>query len=141
MKNISLLSIGLFSGVLILESGCTTVNTVENAQPVAQRQMLTDKRVITDGSLNNAVRVLGINTSTSPAGYLKIQVEVQNVTRSLKKFSYRVEWYDENAMLINTPTSSARPVSIEGKEIIPLVQLAPTALAKDFRIKFLEPTN
>lgn len=145
MKNISLVSIGLLSGAfLLLESGCsstTTVNSVENAQTVAQRKMLAEKCIITDRSLNNAVRVLDINSSTSPAGYLKIQVKVLNRTSSLKRFSYRVEWYDQNGIIINLPTASAIPMAIEGKDIIPLVQVAPTPMAKDFRIKFIEPTK
>ncbi len=122
-------------------TGCTTVNTAENAQPVAQRQMLPDRRVITDSSLNRHVNILGINTTTGPGGFLKIQVELQNNSRFQHNFTYRVEWFDENGMLIDLPTTAALPRSIEGKETMTISATAPTDRAKDFRIKFLEPTN
>lgn len=125
----------------LLPTGCTTMNTVEPAQPVAQRQMLADKRVITDTTLNRRVRVVGVNTATGVAGFLKIQVEVQNVTSRAQSFTYRVEWFDENGMIINLPTATAIPRTIEGRETLNLTATAPTDRAKDFRIKFLEPIN
>ena len=125
----------------LLWPGCTTVNTVEPAQPVARRQMLPDKRVITDSSLNRHVEILGVNTATGPEGFLKIQVELRNKTRSEHNFTYRVEWFDENGMIVASPTAAAIPRTIEGKETLAITATAPTDRAKDFRIKFLEPTD
>jgi uncharacterized protein YcfL len=123
-------------------AGChTSVNTVEPAQASSQRQMISDKRVVTDTGLNNKVRVVGLNTYTGPGGFLKLQIEVQNLTNKRQDYTYRIEWFDENAMLLNLPTTTATPDSLEGKESKSLVVLAPTARAKDFRIKFLEPVN
>lgn len=129
------------AAVALLPTGCTTVNTLEPAQPVAQREMLSDKRVLTDASLNRRVRILGVSQATSTAGFLKIQVEVQNTTRSQQSFTYRVEWFDENGMIIPLPTNTAIPRTMEGKETVSLTATAPNPKAKDFRIKFLEPTN
>ena len=131
------------TGVLLLAvSGCrTSVNTVEPAQNTAQREMLPDKRVITDTSLNKAMRVLGVNSITTPAGFLKIQIEVQNLTGSLKSCTYRIEWFDEHAMIINSATTTALPLALEGRETKSVTATAPTSTAKDFRIKFLEPVN
>jgi uncharacterized protein YcfL len=128
---------------VMVSSGCkTSVNTLEPAQATSQREMLADKRVITDASLNRRVRFIGINTSpTNAPGFLKIQVEVQNLTNKRQAFSYRVEWFDEMGMLINLPTYTAIPRTIEGKEILDLTATAPTERAKDFRIKFLESTH
>lgn len=129
-------------GLVLAVSGCkTTVNTLEPGQPTAQREMLPDKRVITDASLNRRMRVLGINSITTPAGFLKIQIEVQNLTSSLKSCTYRIEWFDEHAMIINSATATALPLSLEGRETKSVTALAPTPMAKDFRIKFLEPVN
>ena|ERR1051325_11008734 len=122
-------------------TGCTTVNTVEPAQPVAQRQMLSDKHVVTDASLNRRVNILGVNTATGPEGFLKIQVELQNTTRSVQAFTYRVEWFDENGMIINLPTAAAIPRTLEGRETISITATAPTPKAKDFRLKLLETIN
>jgi len=128
--------------LVLAVSGCkTTVNTLEPGQPTAQREMLPDKRVITDASLNRRMRVLGVNSITTPAGFLKIQMEVQNLTSSLKSFTYRIEWFDEHAMIINSATATALPLSLEGRETKSVTALAPTPMAKDFRIKFLEAVN
>lgn len=121
--------------------GCTTVNSVENAQPVAQRQMVADKRVLTDASLSRHVNLIGVNSATGPGGFLKIQIELQNITRSAQTFTYRIEWFDENGMLLTLPAANATPRTIEGKEVMDIVAVAPTPRAKDFRIKFLESTN
>lgn len=133
--------IALAGSAFLLQTGCTTVNTVEPAQPAAERQMLADKRVITDSSLNWKLAIVGVNTATGPGGFLKIQVEVQNKTRSVQAFTYRVEWFDENGMIINLPTTTAIPRTIEGKETLSITATAPTPKAKDFRIKFLEPVH
>ena len=136
------LILSLFACVgVTLFTGCKTVNTIEPAQPVAERDMLSDKRVVTDSTLNRKVRVLGINQATGLGGFLKIQVELQNTTSRVQSFTYRVEWFDENGMIINLPTKTARPQTMEGKETISITATAPTDRAKDFRIKFIEPTN
>ena len=140
MKTINFL---LFAGLSFIAglaclTGCSTVNTVERAQPVAARQMVDDKRIITDSSLNRRVQVLGVNSNTGAGGLLKVQVEVLNTTRSLQGFNYKFEWFDENGNLINTPTSVFLSRRIEGKESMFLSATAPNSAAKDFRLKLLE---
>jgi uncharacterized protein YcfL len=125
-------------GAAALLPGCTTVNTVEPAQPVAQRQMVADKRVLTDAGLNRRVRIVGVNESTGPGGLLKVQVEVLNTTRSLQTFSYRWEWFDESGTIIDTPTSTFVSRQIEGKESLFITGVAPKETAKDFRLKLIE---
>lgn len=139
MKPNPLLVIGTV--VVLTFTGCKTVNTLEPAQPAAQREMLSDKRVITDSSLNRSVRILGVNQVTGPAGFLKIQVDLLNTTSSRQLFSYRVEWFDENAMIIELPTKTAIPRTLEGRETISITATAPTPRAKDFRIQFLESSQ
>lgn len=124
-------------------AGCksTQVNTLEPAQPAAQREMISDQRVLKDQSLNKAVNIVGVNSAIGAEGFLKIQVEVENRSRSLKSFTYTVEWFDENGMLIELPAANARPRSLEGGEIAAITATAPTPRARDFRIKFLEPVT
>ncbi len=140
MKTRKLFSFSGFSLTvgLVCLTGCSTVNTVERAQPTAQKQMVADKRIITDASLNRRVRVLGVNESTGVGGLLRIQVEVLNTTRSLQRFNYKFEWFDENGNLVSTPTSVSLPRHIEGKESLFLNATAPTETAKDFRLKLIE---
>ena len=141
MKNTLILA-SAACGTALLFAGCgATMNTIEPAGTVAQRQMLSDKRLITDTGLHNRVQPVGINTATGPGGFLKIQVELQNTTGSAQKFTYRIEWFDETGMIINTPTAVAIPRSIEGGETLAITAMAPTDRAKDFRIKFLASDN
>jgi len=124
-------------GLLAL-TGCTTVNTVENADKQGQRQMVTDQRAITDASLDRKVSIVGVNQSMTPGGLLKVQVELENRTRSLQRFNYRFEWFDANGMQVTTVASALLPDQIEGKESKFIFGVAPNPNCKDFRVKFIE---
>ena len=130
-----------FCAGLVCLAGCTTVNTVERAQPTAQRQMVDDKRVITDAGLNRRVQIVAVNESTGVGGLLTVQVEVLNTTRSLQRFNYKFEWFDESGILVRTPSSAFFLRQIEGKESLFLGATAPTTTAKDFRLKLIEERN
>ncbi len=139
VKNIrkSMMLLCAFTGVALLSS-CSTVNTVERATPMGTKQIIEDKRVITDFTLNRKVRIVGLNESITNGGFLKVQIEVLNRKNSMQDFSYRFEWFDLNGMLVNTPTSVWIPRQIEGKETMAITAVAPTTTAKDFRVKFIE---
>jgi uncharacterized protein YcfL len=100
--------------------------------------MIADQRVIFDASLNRKVAIVGVNTVTTPGGLLKVQVEVENHTRSLQSFLYRFEWFDANGMQVNNALSAAIPEQIEGKESKFIFGIAPNASCRDFRVKFIE---
>lgn len=126
----------------LVGTGCqTTVNTVQPAQPSAEVRELVTKKIITDPSLNRRVRVVNVIASTGPTGFLTVQVDVQNVSQAAQRYTYRVEWFDENGILITLPSAGAIPRIIEGGEVQSIVVTAPTQQAKDFRIKLQEPTN
>ena len=137
MKPISTIFASAATGILLLNIACSTVNTIEPAQPVAQRQMLADKRLITDTGLYGSVRPVGINIATVSTGFLKIQVEVQNLSSSVQAFAYRIEWFDANGMIVHTPLTTWIDRQIQGGETLSLTGIAPTETAKDFRIKFI----
>ena len=117
---------------------CQSVNSVERAQPVGQRQMVDDKRVITDGSLGRRIRILGVNESETPAGYLKVQAELLNSTRSRRSIQYMWEWYDLDGNQISSASAGYRTRVIEGGESVFLGNTAPNDRAKDFRLNLLE---
>ena len=133
-------SLALLAGLVGI-SGCskTTVNTVERAEPAGQRQMVSDKRILTDAGLNRRARILSVNDGITPGGLLKVQVEIQNMTRSLQRINYRFEWFDQNGMQVNTPATAALlQIQIEGKESTFISSLAPTLACRDFRLKLIE---
>jgi uncharacterized protein YcfL len=132
------LSLGAAAVAALTLAGCTTVNTVENAQKEGQRNMVSDQRCITDSSLKKKVDIVGINTALTPGGMLKVQVELVNRTRSLRRFNYRFEWFDLNGMQVNGIVSAVIADQIEGGESKFVSSVAPTAACKDFRLKLLE---
>ncbi|MDR3459937.1 MAG: YcfL family protein [Verrucomicrobiae bacterium] len=135
MKRTLLLSVA--AGLLAL-AGCTTVNTVENAQKEGQRNMISDQRVITDTSLARKVAIVGVNSAMTPGGLLKAQVEIENHTHSTQHFLYHFEWFDANGMQVNNIISASVPEQIEGKESKFIYSVAPNPDCRDFRVKFIE---
>ena len=128
----------LLASTLFVFTSCTTVNTVERATPIGTKQVIADKRVITDSTLNKKVSIVGMNEGMTPGGFLQVQIEVLNQKNSMQAFSYRFEWFDMNGMLVDTPTSVWIPRQIEGQETLTITAVAPTTTAKDFRVKFME---
>ncbi len=127
------------SAIALLMAGChNPMNSVENAQKEGQRNMIADQRVVNDMGLNRSVYVAGVNTGMTPGGFLKVQVELFNRTRSFHRFSYHFEWFDENGMQIDNVVSATVPDQIEGGESKFVSAVAPTPACRDFRLKLLE---
>ena len=124
--------------VALAAAGChDTVNSVQNAQVTNQRNMIADQRVVSDSSLNRKVGVVGINTAMTPGGFLKVQVELLNRTSSSTSFNYHFEWFDQNGMQINGPSTAVISDQIDGKESKFISAIAPLETAKDFRLKLI----
>lgn len=132
-------SIGLLAGALALV-GCQSSPTVNTLQrdPGAQRQMVNDKRIVTDSGLAKRVSVVGVSEAPTPGGHLQVQVEVMNRTSSMQRFSYEFQWFDFNGMQVKPTSVALIPATIEGGETLHLSSVAPTPLCKDFRVKFIE---
>jgi hypothetical protein len=135
MKTSQFLLIASLAASAVFLPGCANVNSAKNAQPVAQHQMVADKRITTDSALTGRLGILGVNTGGTSAGYLRVQVAVQNTTRSAETFTHDIEWLDDSGTLILT--SPSLPRALESKEISEIVAISPTPRARDFRIKFL----
>lgn len=125
-------------GLALLTPACESVNSTEPARAVGQKEMIADKRITTDPSLGRRVKIVGVNTSESPEGYLKVQVELQNTTRSLQHVNYRFEWFNLQGMEVTANASAFIPKQLEGGESIYVSAMAPSTVAKDFRLKLIE---
>ena len=128
----------LLAGVLLLAGCKTTVNTVERAEPIGNRKMVVDKRVITDASLARKVYVVGVSEDMTVGGFMTAQVEVWNTTSSRQRFNYSFEWFDAAGMLVKTSSTALNTCVIDGKESKFLAGTAPLPSARDFRVKFIE---
>jgi uncharacterized protein YcfL len=100
-------------------------------QPRPTASTSKDKRAITDASLD----VLKVSTSDAN-GVLKIEVEVQNPAATPRSFNYHLYWFTDDGTLIDLPDTISVPLFLTGHEKSSIVTMAPTPLAKDFRIKF-----
>lgn len=119
-------------------TGCkSSMNSVENAQKTGQRQMIVDQRVITDQSLASKVSIVGVNTAMTPGGFLKVQIELLNTTRSPQNFSCQFEWFDANGMQLTALTPAEVPDVIQGGEDKFISNVAPTPACRDFRVKLI----
>jgi uncharacterized protein YcfL len=63
---------------------------------------------------------------------------LQNRKRSLQRFIYRFEWFDQNGMQVNGIISTPIPDQIEGMESKMISSVAPNPNCRDFRVKFIE---
>jgi uncharacterized protein YcfL len=124
--------------LLLAASGCVTrVETVEPAHPVAQSRTVTDKRVVIDPALERVIHIVGISSTPGSGGYLKIQLNVQNMTDSPRQFSYRIDWFDRDGLDLPLAASALMPWTLLSHETSFLAATAPTPAAKDFRVTFL----
>jgi uncharacterized protein YcfL len=128
-----------FAGVLLLAvSGCkTSMNSVENAQKTGQRAMVADQRAVTDNKLARKVSIVGVNSAMTSGGFLQVQIELLNKTRSPQRFSYHFEWFDANGMQLTTLAPTEIPDEIQGGEDKFISSVAPTSACRDFRVKFI----
>jgi len=128
----------LASAILLAVTGCkSSMNSVENAQKTGQRQMVADQRAVTDKKLANKVSIVGVNSTMTPGGFLQVQIELLNNTRSPQNFSYQFEWFDANGMLLTALAPAEIPDVIQGGEDKFISTVAPTPACRDFRVKFI----
>ncbi len=127
--------------ILLVSISCRTVNTVERADPRATPTVIRDSRIITDPSLNKKSAVLQIRETRVGNGLLKIQAEILNRTSSRKRINYRFDWIDDAGMVIDSPLTNWKSLSLAGKESRFISSVAPTPRAVDFKLKLIEASN
>jgi uncharacterized protein YcfL len=128
----------LAAGVL---AGCqsdSSVNTVQNAQPVGHRNVIQDKRIITDRSFNRRVAVVALNTVVTHGQLLKVQVELLNRTGSIQRFIYSFEWFDFDGMQVNNTVTADVPDQIDPRDSKFITAVAPSPMCRDFHLKLLQ---
>lgn len=119
-------------------TGCQTVNTYEPADSQAVKHIVIDKRVETDPDLADKARMQQLITAHTPEGFLKVQAQLYNSHNDRARINYRFEWIDSSGMLIDTPMSSWKQISIMGRESVMIQAIAPTKTTADFRLKLVE---
>ena len=73
-------------------------------------------------------------TRRNDAGFLELYVNGYNKSYQTKRFRYRVEWLDEDGIMIETKTSVWLPFSAMGKSPFSIKVVAPRLQAVNFRM-------
>ena len=131
----------LLAGALILAAmtGCrSAVNTVENDDKTGVTNIIEDKRVITDGTLERRVTVSAINERKAPNGFKQIQIQLTNRKNTIQTIFYTVEWFDADGMKVTTASGGWTQQQFMARESLYIVLTAPTINANDFIIKLME---
>ena len=132
----------LFSCILATLVGCAekeyiaSVNTISNANTVAQIKRVIDKRVDTDQYLSQALQLVEIRESTTNDEYKRVQVFLKNYSGTTYKILYRFNWYDENGAEVENPDNEmwVRKIIVAGDDVT-LTSIAPKKSCKDFKLR------
>jgi uncharacterized protein YcfL len=119
---------------LLALTGCASP-APRPAEPARAAEPLLDKRVTVDPALRDVLRVIRVRDMPATQGYLKFQVDVQNLSSAAKTIIYEVDWLNEDGGSLGLATE-APPCTLFRGETLPIAITAPTPAARDFRITF-----
>lgn len=124
-------------------AGCrTSVNSIDPANPEGKPTPVSLSNTTTDESLAGAIVPVFYNKGQTPAGFLAVQLQVQNQTRTMARVSYSVEWFDTNGMLITSAAGKQwRALTVEAGKVETIQAIAPQANAADAKFHFIESKN
>ncbi|MDR2512574.1 MAG: YcfL family protein [Puniceicoccales bacterium] len=122
--------------------GCAETNTVERvnapANGVAREPM---RHIITDEVLSWQAEPVDLILGKAEDGEsLKVQLRLKNdkwFGRRLE-VNYYVDWFDASGMRVAGYKPAMHRLSINASEIVPLVAVAPTPKAVDFKFIFID---
>ena len=137
---------------VLLAAGCqNTVNTVENADKTMTADTINDVRFVTDGCLKDRLALKRLNVSTTPDGFMRVQLEAVNVRTGafaqmwsgLKndapyKIRYKFTWFTQDGMAVDTILADWQDTTVFPGETVHLQSVAPTKECRDFKISLQE---
>jgi uncharacterized protein YcfL len=124
---------------LLVVTGCASP-APHPAEPAQAGAKLPDKRVTVDPALRGILRVIQVRDMPATQGYLKIQVDVQNLSSAAKTIIYQVDWLDKDGDSLGIAMDEP-PCTLFPNETLPLAVTAPAPTARDFRLTFRPRSN
>ena len=124
----------LLALALVVLAGCASP-APHPAAPAPDAGKIPDKRVSVDPALRGILQVMEVRDMPATQGYLKFQVDVQNLSSSAKTIIYEVDWLDQDGVSLGI-AMEAPPCTLFPKETLPLALTAPAPSARDFRLTF-----
>ncbi len=143
MKKIqSLLTILFLVAFGFAVSGCgNPVVSAGKTDPNDQSNQPDLKRVEIGGSLARDLQIASVNQATVNGDLLKLQANVRNLKKDARRITYKIEWMDEDGIVINDTSGVWIPLRIRGGETAAIQSVATTPKAKNFRIKMQQAKN
>ncbi len=118
-------------------AGCSAkrVNVVEPKHKEGTPQYIVTKRIVADKKFLRQFNILGENVRTSQSGLLEVQVRLQNRTRKTIFLDYRIDWTDQDMMVVDSPSSRWLQKKVMPGDTVFIIGIAPSPNVKDFYIK------
>ena len=86
-------------------------------------------------SLSKNLEVVSVNQATANGDLLKIQVNLQNLSKKELNLNYKIEWMDEAGIVINDSSALWMPLYVRGAENVAVQSVSSTPRAKNFWLK------
>ena len=122
----------------LLFIGCNSTNPVHQTtkEDPGDSSLLPElKRVFMDGSLEKDVQVVSINQGKVSEDLLRIQVNLKNLTKKSMNLNYKIEWMDQDGLVINDSSATWLPVYVRGAEIVAIKSVASSPTVQNFWLK------
>ncbi len=101
---------------------------------------LTKNIVVHNPKFAKSVKILDLKVRREK-DLLEGFVTLQNQTDDTVPFEYRMEWYDQDQMPIDTPITSWKPLTVDGRMTKVLHELSPRTEATGFKFYVREPNS
>ena len=136
-KVLVLISILLFGG----SCAKNKVHSTSKENPDDQSLEPVMKRVEFQGDLKDALIVAGVKQSKVNEDLLKAEVRLQNLKDKEINLSYKIEWLDQDGMMIYDSSLVWFPLLIRGGESVAVQTVSTTSKAKNFHLKVQRAKN
>lgn len=124
--------------ILLFLIACGTTNPVHQTtkkDPTDNSSIPELKRVFMDGGLERDIEVISINQGLANEDLLRIQVNLKNLTKKSMNLNYKVEWMDQDGIVLNDSSATWLPLYVRGSEIAAVQSVASSPKAKNFWLK------
>ena len=136
-KVLVLISILLFGG----SCAKNKVHSTSKENPDDQSLEPVMKRVEFQGDLKDVLIVAGVKQSKVNEDLLKAEVRLQNLKDKEINLAYKIEWLDQDGMIINDSSLVWFSLLIRGGESVAVQTVSTTSKAKNFHLKVQRAKN
>ena len=136
-KVLVLISILLFGG----SCAKNKVHSTSKENPDDQSLEPVMKRVEFQGDLKDVLIVAGVKQSKVNEDLLKAEVRLENLKDKEINLSYKIEWLDQDGIMIKDSSLVWFPLLIRGGESVAVQTVSTTSKAKNFHLKVQRAKN